>query len=73
MAEPTVRVRVLGELGVDTDGRVRRGAELGSRKGRLVLARLAAQPDVSRTTDALAELLWRAARPTRPGPRWPLS
>ncbi|HET8583025.1 MAG TPA: AAA family ATPase [Jatrophihabitans sp.] len=57
-AGPAVRVRLLGELRVECGGRTWRGSELGSRKGRTVLALLAADPARTVSPALLAEVLW---------------
>ena len=64
MAAGPVEFRVLGPLEVVVDGRV---VEIGSRKQRMLLAVLAAEPGRAVAADALVELLWAGRPPVTVG------
>jgi DNA-binding SARP family transcriptional activator len=59
----TARVCVVGELRVECAGVTYRGSDLASRKGRTVLAVLAADPARTVSSAALAETLWPHGAP----------
>ena len=64
MAAGRVEFRVLGPLEVVVDGRV---VEIGSRKQRMLLAVLAAEPGRAVAADALVALLWAGRPPVTVG------
>jgi DNA-binding SARP family transcriptional activator/tetratricopeptide (TPR) repeat protein len=58
-----VRVCLVGELRVEIGEVVHRGAQLGSRKARTVLALLTVEPERSRSADEIARVLWPNGAP----------
>lgn len=63
----TVRVRLVGGLAVERDGRPLPDAQLANRRARLLLALLAAEHGSTVTVDLIVEVLW----PGRAAPRRP--
>jgi DNA-binding SARP family transcriptional activator/energy-coupling factor transporter ATP-binding protein EcfA2 len=58
-----VRVCLVGELRAEVGAKTYRAADLGSRKGRMLLAAVAADPARTVSAAALAEALWPGERP----------
>ena len=63
MADQPVRVRLVGDLRVESGAEVVRGPQLGSRKARTLLALLAATPEHTYTADEIAAVLWPKDEP----------
>ncbi len=61
-----IRVQLCSELAVESDGRLRRGADLGSRKARTLLALLASGRGRLLEVDAIIEALWPEGAPRDP-------
>jgi DNA-binding SARP family transcriptional activator len=64
--ERTWQVRLMGELAVSRTGRRWDGAQLGSRRGRKLLALLAIDAGRWVSVDRIVETLWPTAAPRRP-------
>ena len=66
LTDPRFRFRLLGQFGVQRDGRWLAAPEIGSRKGRILLELLLAEAGRMVSVDRIAEVLWEEEAPVDP-------